>query len=124
MRTSYREISKKEFEVSVLDNEDKTTVLGILIINQHGKWQCRESYFPVGSYAEDTINDKDSMVQCGRALVSIWERYEAQQKFNEKLKKRKLIEQKEETDRQKELDDSYFESLWDLDDENPFGGGP
>ena len=89
MKTSYREISRKEFEVSVsLDGEQ--VVLGIISSDQNGKWSLSQTYFSVGAEDCGETKNTDSMVECGRAVVQAWERAEKRRKFDEKLRKLKL----------------------------------
>ena len=127
MKTSYREISNTDFEVSVISDEDGTIVIGIISSSQYGKWSSIHEYFPVPSFLSDTVKNKDSMVECGRNLVTAWQKFGAQQRFDEKLKQIRLTEQKAAIQKQKEIDDhddQYFDDLWDLSTYDPFEGEP
>tara|TARA_R100001129_G_scaffold165175_1_gene131756 strand:- start:47 stop:424 length:378 start_codon:yes stop_codon:yes gene_type:complete len=125
MKTSYREISNTDVEVSVISDEDGAIVIGIISCSQYGKWSSIHEYFPVPSFLSDTVKSKDSMVECGRNLVAAWTKFGAQQRFDEKLKQIKLTEQKAaEARKQKEIDDQYFDDLWDLSTYDPFEGEP
>ena len=118
MKTSYREISKTEFEVSVVTDKNEKVILGIVSTNLYGKWNCTHSYFPIHTFEQDAVENTDSMVECGRGLVKAWKRYNAQQKFENKLKQLKLSDRLDEFE-QKVLEDEYYDSLWDL---SPFEG--
>jgi hypothetical protein len=127
MRTSYRELSKNEFEVSVITDEDGTIVIGIIASNHLGKWNCTNNYFPLPKYLQDTIKDKYSMIECGRSLVEAWQKNDAQRRFEKKLKEiRETEERVREARRLKEEQEEqeYFDSLWDLDTYDPFEGEP
>lgn len=124
MKTSYREISNTDVEVSVISEEDGTIVIGIISSNRYGKWSSIHEYFAVPSFLSDTIKSKDSMVECGRNLVVAWTKFGAQQRFDEKLKQMKLVEQQAAAARQKQIDDEYFDDLWDLSTYDPFDGEP
>jgi len=129
MRTSYREISKIEYEVSVVgdDGDRGDTCIGILRLDQHGKWKCIHSYFPVQTHLKDTVENKDSMVECGRSLVEAWVKYDAQQRFDEKLKQIRETENKTKERFNKQQEDEqqeYWDSLWNLDMFDPFDGEP
>lgn len=119
MRTSYRELSRREFEISVIAEDDERTVLGVICSDQNGKWFLDQSYFPIGADCDDA-RMSDSMVTCGRVVVKIWERAETQRKFNERLRKSQL--EKEEIT--SSADDSYYESLWDINSFDPFDEEP
>ena len=124
MRTSYREISRTEYEVSVVDDGDASmnTLIGILRADQYGKWKCIHIYFPIQTHLKDTVENKDNMVECGRNLTEAWKKYIAQQRFEEKLRQIKDEERfnKQQTDEQQE----YWDSLWNIDMFDPFDGEP
>tara|TARA_R110000824_G_scaffold164168_2_gene340286 strand:- start:1713 stop:2093 length:381 start_codon:yes stop_codon:yes gene_type:complete len=126
MRTSYRELSRGEFEISVITETGQRTVLGTVCINRNGKWSLDQSYFPVGAAESTDIHMSNSMVNCGRAVVKAWERAEIQRKFNEKLRRSQLEneERKKEINTPADLDDSYYESLWGINSFDPFEGEP
>ena len=100
MKTSYREISNRQIEVSITD-DDKKIIIGILESDQYGKWSCTHPYFPLQTLLKDTVENKDSMVECGRRLVEAWKKYDAQQRFDEKLREIRKKEREAEELRNK-----------------------
>ena len=126
MKTSYREISDRQIEVSITDN-DKKIIIGTLESDQYGKWSCTHPYFPIQTHLKDTVENKDSMVECGRRLVEAWKKYDAQQRFDEKLREIKKREREAEELRNKQREEEeheYWDSLWNMDTYDPFEGEP
>jgi len=126
MKTSYREISDRQIEVSIADN-DKKIIIGILESDQYGKWSCTHPYFPLQTLLKDTVENKDSMVECGRRLVEAWKKYDAQQRFDEKLREIRKREREAEELRNKQREEEeqeYWDSLWNMDTYDPFEGEP
>tara|TARA_R100001443_G_scaffold117341_1_gene141536 strand:- start:3003 stop:3383 length:381 start_codon:yes stop_codon:yes gene_type:complete len=124
MKTSYRDISNNQVEVSVTQG-DEETIIGVLQSDQYGKWSCIHPYFPVPTHLKDTVENKDSMVECGRRLVESWQKYGAQQRFDEKLRQIRKQEREAEELRNKQREEEeqeYWDSLWNMDTYDPFEG--
>jgi hypothetical protein len=127
MKTSYRDIHTNQVEVSVTADDGKVTVIGILICDTYGKWNCMHNYFPIRGDLKHTVENKNSMVECGRSLVDAWEKHVAQKRFDEKLKeiRKKEREAEEKRERQREEEEQeYWNSLWNMDTYDPFEGEP
>tara|TARA_E500000305_G_C3997327_1_gene225280 strand:- start:836 stop:1261 length:426 start_codon:yes stop_codon:yes gene_type:complete len=137
MKTSYREISKTEFEVSVTLDDGEIEIIGILSCDYQGRWHCTKKFFSTMG-GNDTFNSikEDEMVTAGRLLMAQWNLYnnrrkikeswaEASKEYAEKTYDLSLpsVASKNTTSRKiyvnsdEDLDDFDFDSFWDFGEE-------
>jgi len=137
MKTSYREISKTEFEVSVTLDDGETEIIGILSCDYQGKWHCTKKFFSTMG-GNDTFNSikENEMVLAGRCLQDQWALYNNRKKIKESqseaLKKyaektydlslphassRNTTNKKIYVNSDEDLDDFDFDSFWDFGEE-------
>ena len=74
MTTSYKELEKGIYQVSVNDN-----IVGTVEVDLYGKWEIKPNF---AYYTIDTYDIKDkyySFIEAGRVLTKAWNRYDEDQ---------------------------------------------